>query len=66
MENYQIRIARDGSETLTHACLMASDYAAIRHARNLAGYDGAGAEHIEVWRRGECVFAGNPGAPGLA
>jgi len=58
METYQIHIARGGYETLTHACLMASDFAAIRHARNLA--DNA-AEHIEVWRRGECVFAGEPG-----
>ena len=57
METYQIHIARSGQETATHACLMASDYAAIRHARSLA----ESADHVEVWRRGECVFAGSLG-----
>ena len=47
METYQIHIARGGQETLTHACLMASDYAAIRHARNLAD----NADHISVAAR---------------
>ena len=56
MNAYRIHIARDGREPQIHASSHASDFAAIRHARHLA----ADANHMEVWRGSQCVFAGLP------
>lgn len=56
MQSYQIRIIKDGSETKAENCNQASDYAAIRHARDLA----EDCEHVEVWRGNHCLFAGRP------
>jgi hypothetical protein len=60
MDAYRIHIAKDGSETEVRASSHASDFAAIRHACHLA----ADANHVEIWRGGQCLFAGLPaGAP---
>ena len=56
MQIYQIRIVKKSRETETEDCRQASDYAAIRHARNVA----EDCEHVEVWRGSHCVFAGRP------
>jgi hypothetical protein len=56
MQTYQIVIVKHGRETETENCRQASDYAAIRHARNVA----EDCEHVEVWRGSHCVFAGRP------
>ena len=57
MQTYQIRIVEKGHKIETENCIQASDYAAIRHARNMA----EDCEHVEVWRGTHCVFAGPPG-----
>ena len=56
MEVYQIRIIKDGREVATEAFKLASDYAAIRHARNLAEQS----DLVEVWRGTRCLFTGSP------
>jgi hypothetical protein len=56
MQNYQIRIVKEGRETKAENCVQASDYAAIRHARDMA----EDCEHVEVWRGSHCLFAGRP------
>ena len=56
MEIYNIRIVKDGQEVASEAFKQASDYAAIRHARNLAEQS----DHVEVWRGNRCLFTGNP------
>jgi hypothetical protein len=56
MQTYHIRVVKKGRETETEDCKQASDYAAIRHARNMA----EDCEHVEVWRGSHCVFAGRP------
>jgi len=60
MQTYQIRIVKKSRATETEDCKQASDYAAIRHARNMA----EDCEHIEVWRGSHCVFAGRPAERG--
>ena len=57
MEIYQIRILKDGREMTAEDCRQASDYAAIRHARNLA----EPSDHVEVWRGSRCLFHRQPG-----
>ena len=56
METYNIRIVKNGREIASDALKLASDYAAIRHARNLAEQS----DHVEVWRGTRCLFTGNP------
>lgn len=56
METYQIRILKEGREVASQAVKQASDYAAIRHARNMAEQS----DHIEVWRGSRCLFTGSP------
>jgi hypothetical protein len=56
MEIYNIRIVKDGQEIASEAFKQASDYAAIRHARNLAEQS----DHVEVWRGNHCLFTGSP------
>lgn len=60
METYKIRIVKNGREITAEDCKQASDYAAIRHARNLAEQS----DHIEVWRGSRCLFTGNPAERG--
>ena len=60
MQTYKIRIVKNDSKTETEDCKQASDYAAIRHARNMA----EDCEHVEVWRGSHCVFAGRPAERG--
>lgn len=55
METYEIRIIKNGREISSGAFKQASDFAAIRHARNLADE----ADHVEVWRGNHCVFTGS-------
>jgi hypothetical protein len=52
MQAYQIRIVKNNRETETEDCKLASDYAVIRHGRNMA----EDCEHIEVWRCSHCVL----------
>ena len=59
MEIYQIRIVKNGREISADALKLVSDYAAIRHARNLAEHS----DHVEVWRGSRCLFTGNPSVP---
>jgi hypothetical protein len=61
METYRIRIIKNGREIAAEACKQASDYAAIRHARNLAEHS----DHIEVWRGTRCLFIGSPAERGF-
>ena len=53
MENYEIRIVKEGRRPIIYACPHASDHAAIRRAQGLA------AEHdkVEVWRGLDCIYA---------
>jgi hypothetical protein len=60
MQTYQIHIVKNSRETETENSKQASDYAAIRHARNAA----EDCEHVEVWRGSHCVFAGRPAERG--
>ena len=55
MENYEIRIVREGRAPIIYACPHASDHAAVRRAQSLTG------EHdvVEVWRGDDCVYARN-------
>jgi hypothetical protein len=55
MDIYEIRIVRNGQETTFQSCKQASDYAAIRHARNMADHS----DHVEVWRGNRCLFTGS-------
>jgi hypothetical protein len=55
MEVYQIRIIKDGREIAAEAFKLASDYAAIRHARTLADES----DLVEVWRGNRCLFTGS-------
>ena len=57
MDTYEIRILTPDQQTWAEACRKASDFAAIRYARNLAKQ----ADHIEVWRGAHCVFTGHAG-----
>lgn len=56
MQSYQIRLVKEGRETKAEYCKQASDYAAIRQARDMA----EDCEHVEVWRGSHCLFAGCP------
>jgi hypothetical protein len=60
MEIYEIRIIKNGREISSEAFKQASDFAAIRHARNLAEES----DHVEVWRGNRCVFTGSPAERG--
>lgn len=50
---YEIRIIKDGRRPIIYACTHASDHAAIRRARSLAGET----DKVEVWRGLDCIYA---------
>ena len=53
MDTYEIRILKRRSrKPMIHACIQASDHAAIRRAKSLIE-EGDG---VEVWRGLDCVF----------
>jgi len=60
MEIYEIRIVKNGRQIASDARKLASDYAAIRHARSLAEHSDHVPDHIEVWRGSHCLFTGSP------
>ena len=53
MENYEIRIVRNGRGPFIYACPHTSDFAAIRRAQRLAEEG----DVVEVWRGLDCVYA---------
>ncbi len=53
LENYEIRIIKNGRQSVIYACPHASDYAAIRKAQSLAKPE----DQVEVWRELDCVYA---------
>ena len=52
MEQYEIRIVREGRAIRVYPSLQAGDYAAIRRGQTLAKKE----EGFEVWRTGACVY----------
>jgi hypothetical protein len=52
MEQYEIRIVREGRAIRVYPSLQAGDYAAIRRGQTLA----KGQEGFEVWRADRCVY----------
>ena len=52
MEQYEIRIVREGRAIRVYPSLQAGDYAAIRRGRALAKKP----EGFEVWRADTCVY----------
>jgi len=53
LENYEIRIVKKGRPAVIYASPQASDYAAVRRAKSLAGPE----DQVEVWRELDCVYA---------
>ena len=64
MDIYQIRIIKNGREITAAASKQASDYAAVRHARTMAGNSDHMPDHMEVWRGNHCIFTGCPAERG--
>ena len=52
MEQYEIRIVREGRAVRVYPSLQAGDYAAIRRGQALANRQ----EGFEVWRADTCVY----------
>lgn len=57
MEQYEIRVVRQKDKPAVYTYTYASDYAALRGARELAGADG----RLEIWRGIHCIYQDKPG-----
>jgi hypothetical protein len=55
VENYEIRIRKNGGGPVIYTGTHLSDVAAVRRARAIAGATGI----VEVWRGDDCIYARN-------
>lgn len=56
MEQYEIRIVRQGHSDRVYPSLQTGDYAAIRRGQALAKARNGFREAFEVWRADTCVY----------
>jgi hypothetical protein len=55
VENYEIRIRRNGGGPIIYTGTHLSDVAAVRRARAITGKT----DIVEVWRGDDCIYARN-------